>query len=219
LAEIRRVPASPDDARARIREAVSAILDDPYTEHVDVPQIIADVVREIDGDPEWRRALLTENVAPLVRSITSNMMAADRTLGLTAPILLGVEKLTPVDVDRFVERRGPKFELWFEQANGNHIHLLDMRKSDLREARRKRIQQGVRHLHVARIEEILEQGLDDDTQTVGQKYTVDDIARIAATEALPVLNNSELGQLFANLDGPVLSLPEVKNHGRSRHTT
>lgn len=219
MVEIRRIPAPPPNARDRLREALGAILDDPYSDQFEAPQIVERVVREIDEDPEWRRELIAENVAPLVRGMLGNLMAVSRQLGLSTPILLGAQLLGPVEVDRFVERRSSAFDEWLEHAGSKHLRLLDMRKKDLRVARRERVKLGIRYLHVARIHQLLEEQLDNEDQTVGDKFTVEEIARLAATEALPVVNDPNLMHLFADLDGPVLSLPdlpEVKKRGRSR---
>lgn len=188
-------PTFTQSSRGRIREAVESIIEESST--FDMPMVIQSVVAEIDEDPEWRLQVLRESITSHVRAVAGEVLNYRRRQGLSVPVLSGHQKLTAAEVDDYVERTADRFADWVESSGGKYINLLEMNRTQLQAAARHRVGRVLGDLHHARILWKLAEGLRDDKQTVGERYTTDQIARLTATSALPATQDTEIISLLA----------------------
>ena len=195
-------PSFTQSSRGRIREAVESIIEESAS--FDMPMVIQSVVSEIDEDPEWRRQVLKESITSHVRAVAGEVLNYRRRNGLPIPVLSGHRKLTPTEVTDYVEREADRFETWAENAGGRYIRLLDMNRSQLKDAARQRVGRVLGDLHHARLLWQIAAGLKDDEQTVGQRYTTEQLARLSATTVLPVTSDHEVIDLLGPARTPRL---------------
>ena len=64
-----------------------------------------------------------------------------------------------------------KWDRWLEHVGSKHVRLTVMTKADLRKARAQRGQRGRHELVIERFEEILENGMETEWETVGQRFS------------------------------------------------
>jgi len=203
-------PAFTQSARGRIRTAVEDLLSVDQAEY-SLPTIVAKVIGMIDADPDWRLEVLAQAVGSHVRVVANEVIQYRRRANLPLAVLLGKHTMSRAEVDDFVERSASRFETWIERCNGRYINLLDMRRGELQAAAQERGIRVVGELHRMRLLYTLSKGLVDDEQTVGERYTSEELARMMATSALPATRDKQLVDLMA----PIATMVDLHKGGNT----
>lgn len=138
------------------------------------PWLLGVILDAVNADNDWRRPLLKKYLGAFIdRQITGHFAA---TRGLS---LMGADTLVSKEaLQATIDRLALKFEHWVEHAGDRHLKLLSMRKGDLLQAAQERRKRGLTELRIAVLWERLAETLTSD-QEVGDKYTTEQIARMA----------------------------------------
>lgn len=115
---------------------------------VDLPDVTNLAVEHFQGDEEFVRSLMVDNLRPLIYEMARRMLGRTRQEGV---VLVGDELMGRSEFEQEARRRFvPKFARWMEHAGDRHVNFMQMDREDLDKAATERERRAQTELALAR---------------------------------------------------------------------
>lgn len=144
-------------------------------EEVSIPDLAGEVVDHVLADEEMSKALMFRFLQPMVYEQVRRQVASTR----SDKVLVGDEVMSKDNFKKQATAPGGRFNRWLEHANGRHVRLVKMTKTDLLAACEERGVTADRNAKLRDFFKALSEKVPEG-KTVAQSITTAELERIAA---------------------------------------